>query len=327
MRRPFGALISAVLLILADAGATRAQTADSYPNRIIKFVAPFPAGGTTDIVGRVLAHRMSQSLGQNVIVENKAGASGAIGVVSVAQAPADGYTALIGASTAIVINPHVTQVSYDVSRDLRPVGLIMKAETLIVANPSKGLKSLADVVSHAKANPGKLTFGSVGIGSSAHLAMAHLQSASGIDLLHVPYKGAAPAELALVAGEVDLLVVNTVSALPHIEAGKMVPVALLSSAKSQVFPKLQAASDFVPDFVFDTWLALYVPAKTGDEIVNRLNAAMVEALKDPKLVQEFQSKGMEPSPGSPAELVAYQTSESARWGRTAASAKAKGWLN
>ena len=211
---------------------------------------------------------MSQTLGQPIIVENKAGAAGAIGAVTVAQAPADGYTALVGPSSAIVINPHVSQISYDVARDFRPVGLVMKAETLIVAHPSKGFNSLADVIGYARANPGKLTFGSFGPGSSAHLVMAHMQSVADIELLHVPYKGAAPAELALVAGEIDLLVVNTVSSLPHIEAGKMTPIALISSAQSQTFPKLAKAADFFPNFIFDTWVALYVPAKTSEAIVD-----------------------------------------------------------
>lgn len=327
MARWVNATLGVLTLVLIAAGSPAARAQETYPNRVIKFVAPFPAGGTTDIVGRLLAQRMSQSLGQPVIVENKAGAAGAIGAVTVAQAPADGYTALIGPSTAIVINPHVSQIAYDVGRDFRPVGLIMKAETLIVAHPSKGFTSLADVISYARANPGKLTFGSFSSGSSAHLVMAHLQAAAGIDLLHVPYKGAAPAEFALVAGEIDLLVVNTVSSLPHIEARKMTPIALISSAESQIFPKLARAADLLPDFVFDTWLALYVPAKTSDAVVNHLNAAMVKALREPKLVEELRAKGIEPVPGSPADLVAFQAFESDRWGRAVTSAKARGRLD
>lgn len=314
-------------LALAGAGASPAKAQHPYPERVIKFVSPFPAGGTTDIVGRLLAQRMSQSLGQPIIVENKAGAAGAIGAVTVAQAPADGYTALIGPSSAIVINPHVSQVSYDVSRDFRPVGLIMKAETLIVSHPSRGFKSLQDVIAYARKNPGKLTFGSFGPGSSAHLVMAHLQAVADIELLHVPYKGAAPAELALVAGEIDLLVVNTVSSFPHIEAGKMTPIALVSSAESRIFPKLAKSSDLFRDFVFDTWVALYVPGKTSDAIVNRLNSTMVDALKEPKLVEELRSKGIEPAPGSPADLVAFQAFESGRWANAAASARARGRLD
>lgn len=327
MTRWIKAAVGIVTLALIGAGALPAEAEDAYPNRVIKFVSPFPAGGTTDIVGRVLAQRMSRSLGQPVIVENKAGAAGAIGAVAVAQAPADGYTVLVGPSSAIAINPHVNQVAYDVSRDFRPVGLIMKAETLIVAHPSKGFTSLADVIGYARSNPGKLTFGSFGPGSSAHLVMAHLQAAAGIDILHVPYKGAAPAELALVAGEIDLLVVNTVSSLPHIEARKMTPIALVSSAQSRIFPKLAKAADRLPDFVFDTWLALYVPAKTSDAIINRLNAAMVEALSDPKLVEDLRGKGIEPAPGSPADLVAFQAYEGDRWARAVTSAKARGRLD
>lgn len=314
-------------LVLAGVGASPVKAEVSYPARVIKFVSPFPAGGTTDIVGRLLAQRMSQSLGQPIIVENKAGAAGAIGAVTVAQAPADGYTALVGPSSAIVINPHVSRISYDVDRDFRPVGLIMKAETLIVAHPSKGFNSLQDVIAYAQKNPGKLTFGSFGAGSSAHLVMAHLQAVAGIELLHVPYKGAAPAELALVAGEIDLLVVNTVSSLPHIEAGKMTPIVLVSSARSQIFPKLAKSSDSFRDFVFDTWVGLYVPAKTTDAIVNRLNAAMIDVLKEPKLVEDLRAKGIEPAPGSPADLVAFQVLESDRWANAAASARARGRLD
>lgn len=315
-----------LVLVLAHVSGSQAEAQETYPSRVIKFVAPFPAGGATDLVGRVLAQRMSQSLGQPIIVENKAGATGAIGALAVAQALADGYTAFIGPSTAVVINPHVSPVPYDMDRDFRPVGLIMKAETLIVAHPSRGFKSLADVAAYARAHPGKLTFGSFGPGSSGHLVMAHLQSVADIELLHVPYKGAAPAELALVAGEIDLLVVNTVSSLPHIEAGKMTPITLISSAKSQIFPNLAKAAELFPDFIFDTWVGLYVPAKTSETIVNRLNAAMVEVLKEPNLVADLRSRGIEPAPGSPADLVAFQAFESARWARAAASAKARGRL-
>jgi tripartite-type tricarboxylate transporter receptor subunit TctC len=327
MKLVIGVWAGILALVVAGGAATSASAQEAYPHRVIKFVSPFPAGGTTDIVGRVLAQRMSQSLGQPVIVENKAGAAGAIGAVTVAQARPDGYTALIGPSSTIAINPHVSQISYDVDRDFRPVGLIMKAETLIVAHPSKGFNSLQDVIAYARRNPGKLTFGSFGPGSSAHLVMAHLQAVAGIELLHVPYKGAAPAELALVAGEIDLLVVNTVSSLPHIEAGKMTPIALISSAASQIFPKLAKSSELFPDFIFDTWLALYVPAKTSDQIINRLNASMIEALTEPKLVQELRSKGIEPAPGSPSDLVAFQSIESERWANAAASAKAHGRLD
>lgn len=329
MTRWIAALVGALAVTCAWTATSDAQTGSSgaYPNRTIKLVAPFPAGGTTDLVARVLAHRMTQILGQATIVENKVGASGSIGVQSVALAPPDGYTVLIAPSTAVVINPHVTQVPYDIGRDFRPVGLIMKAETLIVAHPSKNLKSLADVIAYAKSHPGKLTFGSFGVGSSAHLVMAQLQATAGIEMLHVPYKGAAPAELALMAGEIDLLVVNTITAFPNIEAGRMIPLALLSSAQSRVLPKLARASDELPDFVFDTWVALYVPAKAGDEIVSRLNAAMVTALNDPVLVEDFRSKGIEPAPGSPEQLVAYQQDESRRWARATASAKAKDRLD
>jgi len=315
-----------VALVVLATTTANVQSDEVYPSRVIKMIAPFPAGGATDVAGRLLAHRMSSSLGQTVIIENRVGASGTIGVVAATQAAPDGYTLLIGGGSTAVVNPHVTKVPYDMARDLRPISLVMKAETLIVAHPSTGFKSLADVVDYAKRNPGKLLYGSAGSGSAHHLAIVYLQMKTGIDMLHVPYKGTAPSEQALVAGEVNLLVVNTVSALPQIEAGKMVPIALLSSAKSEIFPKLPPASDFLPGYVFDTWLALYVPAKTSDTIVGRLNAAAVEALTDPKLVQDFRSRGMEPAPGSPAELDAYTSSESARWAEAAAAAKAKGWL-
>jgi len=327
MTRWIAALVVVLAATSACATTSHAQAGGAYPTRAIKLVAPFPAGGTTDLVARVLAHRMTQLLGQPAIVENKAGASGSIGVQTVVLAPPDGYTALIAPSTAVVINPHVTRVPYDVERDLRPVGLIMKAETLIVAHPSKNLGSLADVIGYAKSNPGKLTFGSFGIGSSAHLVMAHLQAVAGIEMLHVPYKGAAPAELALMAGEIDILVVNSITAFPNIEAGRMIPIALLSSAQSTLLPKLARASDQLPDFVFDTWVALYAPAKTSNEIVGRLSGAMVEALNDPALIADFRAKGIEPAPGSPEELVAYQQNESRRWARATASAKAKDRLD
>lgn len=327
MRRVVRSFAAGATVLILMVVASAAWSSEVYPNRVIKMIAPFPAGGATDVAGRLLAHRMSRSLGQAVIIENRVGASGAIGVLAGAEAPPDGHTVLIGGSSTVAVNPHVTKVSYDMSRDFRSVSLVMKAETLIVAHPSTGLRSLVDVVAAARKSPGKLTFGSGGAGSAHHLAMVYLQTKTGIDMLHVPYKGAAPSEMGMIAGEIDLLVVNTVSARPHIEAGKMIPIALLSSAKSQIFPTLPAASDFLPGYVFDTWLGLYAPARTSDAVVGRLNAAAIEALADPELVESFRSKGMEPAAGSPAELQNYQAAESARWAEAATIARAKGWLD
>jgi len=303
-------------------GLAFARSGARFPTGRITLVTPMAAGGSTDYAARLLARDLTQALGVPAVVDNKAGASGAIGAVFVARAEADGHTLLVAPSTVAVVNPLISDVSYDMNNDFRPIGLLAKVENVLVASKRSGIQSIEDVIRLAKAQPGKLTFGSNGEGSALHLAGEFLAQLAGVDLLHVPYRGASPAELALIAGEIDLLVTNTVSVAPHIKAGSIVPVAVLSSAPSQQFPDLPTGSQTLPGFVVDTWVAIYAPKDTSDAVVTKLNGMLNEFLTNPEYAKDMISRGFEPAPGTPQEALQFQQAEAIKWTKVVSSVKA-----
>jgi len=304
-----------------------AQGKDAYPSKPITLVVPSEAGAATDITGRGLAQHLSKSLGKQVIVDNKPGASGAIGATSVARSAPDGYTLLVGPGTVMVVNPMVSKTQYDATRDFRAIGTLVGAELVFVTSPATGFKTLGDVIHYAKKNPGKLNYASTGSGSSFHLATELLQDAAGIDMLHVPYKGGASTETALISGDIGFMLANTAYALPHIRSGRMVPLAIASPGKSSELPNVPSASETVPGYDANTWVGLYAPAGTSDEVIAKLNAATNAYLRDPKEVASMRAKGLEPLPGSPADAARFQSQEQAKWGRVVSLVRAKGRLN
>ncbi len=304
------------------AGGLMAQQSGDFPTGPITMVAPMAAGGSTDYAARLFARKLSDALGKPALVENKPGASGAIGAVFVARAPADGHTLLVAPSTVAVVNPLVTSVPYDINRDFRPIGMLARVETVLVASKRSGFASIADMVRHAKANPGKLTYGSNGQGSALHLAGEFLAQLAGVELLHVPYKGASLAETALLAGEIDLLVTNTVSVIQHVRAQTVVPLALLSSSPSQQLPQLQRGSQALPGYVVDTWVAVYAPKGTSETAVSKLNRALNTFLSDRENAAEMVSRGLEPAPGSPEDAQRFVDAETAKWTKVVTSMKA-----
>lgn len=319
-----GALLLASTLAPTIASA---QNKEAFPSKPFSVVVPMSPGGATDVVARIFAQQLSQSLGQPAIVENRAGATGSIGALQVARAAADGHTLLVGPSSVMVVNPLVTKSQYNASRDFRPIGLLARAETVIVTNRATGFKTLDDVIQYAKTNPGKLAYGSNGQGGAFHLAGEFLQLAAGIDLLHVPYKGAAPAEAGLIGGETGLMITNTVSVLPHIRTGRLVALAVASPGRSRELPNVPPASETVPGYVVDTWVGLYAPAATTDAVIARLNAATNAFLRRPENAEAMRSRGLEPVPGSPDDAQRFQNQETAMWEKVVAAAKAKGRLD
>lgn len=305
----------------------QAQAATPFPSRPITVVVPMAPGGSTDYIARSVAQELTKALGQSAIVDNKAGATGAIGAQFVARAAADGHTLLLAPSSVVVMNPLVSKVSYDPTKDLKPVGRICVVESIIVARRGAGFTSLRDMIQYAKANPGKLTYGSNGAGSAFHLAGELLQQMGDFKMLHVPYKGASQAEAGLLSNEIDVLVTNTVSAMPHIRSGRITPLAVAGSlGRSRELPDLPQAQDTVPGYIADTWAALYAPAGTPDGVVNQLSAALNTYLRDPQNVKAMRDRGMEPTPGSPAELVRYQAEELAKWSKVTTALRAAGRL-
>jgi tripartite-type tricarboxylate transporter receptor subunit TctC len=327
VRRALLQLGAALVTASMMAPLASAQGTTAFPSKPISVVVPMSPGGATDVVARIFAQQLSQALGQPALVENKPGATGAIGATHVARAAADGHTLLVGPSSVMVVNPLVTKAPYDVARDFRPVGLLARAETIIVTNPASGFKTLNDVIQYAKKNPGKLAFGSNGQGGAFHLAGEFLQLAAGIELLHVPYKGAAPAETALMSGEIGLMVTNTVSVLPHIRSGRLVPLAIASPGRSRELPNVPHASDTVPGYVVDTWVGLYAPAGTSDAAITRLSGVTNAFLRAPENIEAMRARGLEPVPGTPEDAVKFQNQEMAMWTRVVTEAKAKGRLD
>lgn len=315
-------------MALAGMGSTSwAQPTAPFPSRPISIVVPMAPGGSTDYIARTVGQEMTKALGQSAVVENKVGATGAIGTQFVARSAPDGHTLLVAPSSVVVMNPLVSKVPYDPVKDLKPVGRMCIVEVIIAASKKTGFKSLADLVNFAKANPEKLSFGSNGIGSAFHLAGEFLQQLGGFKMLHVPYKGASLAEAALLANEIDVLVTNTVSVAPYVKAGRITALAVAGSlGRSRELPDLPHAQDTIKGYVVDTWAALYAPSGTSDTVVNQLNGVLNGYLRDPKNAEAMRDRGMEPTPGTPADLVRYQAEELAKWTKVTNVLRAAGRL-
>lgn len=324
-RREFG---TRTFGLVAMALSTRSYgaPADGFPSKPISLVVPASPGGTTDIVARAFAQQVHKSLRQPGVVENKTGATGAIGAQYVARAAADGHTLLIGPSSVMAVNPLVQNVPYSTSNDFSIVGLLAKAETVIVANPAKGFRNLHDVIRYAKQHPGKLTFGSIGTGGISHVAMEYLQISAGIQMLHVPYKGLVQSETALLSNEIDILLTNTSAIEPHIRAGKVVPLAITSKLPWSGLRGVPHASEAVPGYVVETWFGVYVPSGTADARIGVLNATLNEFLRDPASIEMMRKHGLAGAPGTPAEALQFQSSEIERWKPVIATTKAAGRL-
>jgi len=302
----------ALALLLGIVPAMPAQTVQSQPLRML---VPFPPGGTTDIIARAVSHEMAKDLGHPVIVENRPGAAGLIGTAEAARAPADGNTLLIGGTTTLVTAPLMNPAAkYDPLRDLRPVSLLAMADNLIVVNADLPVRSLHELVAYAKANPGKLSFASPGQGSLLHLAGELLRTTTGIQMTHVPYKGAAAAEADLVGGHVSMMVTNMGSVLPHVRSGKVRALAIASPGRSSELPEVPTTEEAgLPGYEVVVWGAVFVPAKTPPAAVARLNAAIVRATQSTALRDMFARQGMRAASSTPEEMTRILRADIRRW--------------
>lgn len=303
--------IAVACVLLASSFAATAQTYPAKPIRVIVGQAP---GGATDIVSRALAQKLTDQMGQSVVIDNRSGAAGSIGSAIAASANPDGYTALIISST-YTINPSLYQkLPFDPVRDLKPVTQIASSPFLLLVHPSLPVKTTRELIALAKTR--NLTFGSGGIGSSGHLAAELLASMAGITLTHVPYKGAGPALIDTLAGQVNMLLSSIVSGMPYAKSGRLRALAITTKSRSNAMPDLPTvAESALPGYEFSSWYGLMVPARTPQPIVMRLHAETVKALKAPDLQQKLASEGCEPVGGTPAELEAYIKTEMARWAK------------
>ncbi len=307
MMRLLTCLVAAVLACSAFA--------QSYPSRPVRMVVPYGPGGPTDIVGRILAQKMSESLGQPVIVENRIGAGGTVGTDAVARSPADGYTLMFSASGAMVITPHLNpKLPYDPFRDFAPVALGVTSPMVLVVGPSSAVRSVQDLIGQARTKPGKLNYSTAGVGTPPHLAAELLRASAGIDIVHVPYRGAPQSEAAVMSGEVEFMF-DQPTAMSLVRAGKLRALAVSSSKRSSLAPELPTVAEAgLGGFEVIAWYGLLVPAKTPEEIVTRLNAELMRALGQKEVADRLQALGFEPpAPHSAAEFLAFMRKESAKW--------------
>ncbi|MGY8524767.1 Bug family tripartite tricarboxylate transporter substrate binding protein [Paracidovorax citrulli] len=291
-------------MLLAVAANVQAQTNDKWPTRPVRMVVPFPAGGGTDSVARFLSERMATELNTSVVIENRPGAGGIIGAQNAVSAPPDGYTVFIGSNSTLVTNRYLyAKLPYDPD-NLAPVGLIGVQPLVVVVNNALPVKTLAELVAYAKANPGKLNYASFGAGTTSHLAGELFKQAAGIDMVHVPFKGAAEAIPALLGGSVSVYFDTIVSSLPHIKAGKMRALAVTTSGRSAVLPDLQTiAEQGYPNYEMFPWYGLTVHKSTPKDVQAKLAAALAKSLADPDLRKRLTETGTEVKYADTAEFT------------------------
>jgi len=310
MRVVVPALILAALLAVASPLAT----AQAYPNRAIHIIAPFPAGGGYDFLSRLVGSEMTKTFGQPVIVENKAGANGNIGTDAAAKSAPDGYTLLMGGNSPLSLNVGLyPKLPYDPVRDFEPIARVATQPNLFAANPKVPVKSVAELVQYAKANPGKLTYASNGNGSPQHLAAEQLKRMAGIDMVHVPYKGAAPTAAALLAGEVSVAFNIILLPLPHVQSGKLTGLAVASSKRSPLAPGIPTMAELGYPIDIDTWYGLVAPAGTSKDIVAKLNTETLRILSLSDLREKTRSQGIELGGSTPEEFSAFLKADIAKW--------------
>jgi len=307
------ALLATAAFYLALTGTVHAE--DAWPARPIKLVVPFAAGGTSDVLARALAEKLQGVLKQTVIVDNKAGAGGVIGADSVAKAPADGYTILLGTIASHAINPALQpKMPYDALKDFAPVDLLGSISNVLLVGAGQPYKTVKDLAAAAKAKPGSVAFASAGQGSSQHMSGELFKQLAGAELTHIPYKGSAPAIQDVIGGQVPMSFETVTVALPHIQSGKVRALAVTSAKRSPALPDtptLQEAG--VKGFDVASWQAIYAPAGTPPAIVQRLNAEIEKIVAMPDVKAKFETLGLQHTPNTPAEFAAFNKAEVAKW--------------
>ena len=285
--------------------------AQDFPTKPIRLLVPAAPGGGADFLARIIATRLGESLGQSVVVDNRAGASGTIAAGATAKAEPDGYTVLLGQSTSMVIAPQlIPKLSYDTLRELSPVTLVAEVPNVLVVHPSVPVSNVAELIALAKAKPNSLNFASAGNGAPSHLAGEMFKTSTGTTLTHVPYKGAGPAVNALIASEVQLMFAPIVAVLPHVKSGRLKALAVTSAARSKAAPELPTlAESGLSGYEISSWFGLFVPAGTPAPVIDRLYRETVAVLKSADVIERFSKEGAEPIGNSPANFQKYVRSE------------------
>ncbi|MBT9550710.1 MAG: tripartite tricarboxylate transporter substrate binding protein [Hydrogenophaga sp.] len=316
--------LTALALALGSLAPFAAQAQD-YPSRNVSIVVPFGAGGGVDITARLLAEKLRTTLGGTVIVENKAGGSGMIGAQAVVKAAPDGHTLLLGSAGETAINPFVYKgrMQYDPAKDLVPVTLVVRVPNVLVVANQLPVKNVEELVAHAKKNPGKLSYSTSGVGNPQHLNGELLEELAGLHMVHIPYRGAAGQLVDVTAGLVDMTFVSYTAAKAFIQAGKVRALAVTSATRAPYAPDLPAIAEYKPlaKYQLENWFGLFAPAGTPDAVVQKLNAAVTAALKDPELAKKLREQGGEPTPMSPQQFKDFIKKESAQFERIVTTAR------
>ena len=309
MRTPAAILLGALAVIAT------AHAAEPYPARPVRFIVPFPPGGGNDIVGRIVAVKLAEGLGQQVVVDNRGGAGGTIGTDITAKAPPDGYTMLVNNISLAVNQTLFKKLPYDTLKDLAPISLLGRQPNIVVVTPSLAAKSVRDLLELAR-KPGAVIYGSGGNGTASHLATEMLKLMTKTDMTHVPYKGLGPALTDLMGGRIHVIISTMASALPQVKSGKLRPLAVTTASRSSFFPELPTMNEAgVKGYEFSTWYGLLVPAGTPKAIVDRLHAETQKALATQLVKEQFTAQGLEAGGSTPQEFGAYLKSEVAKWGK------------
>jgi tripartite-type tricarboxylate transporter receptor subunit TctC len=303
----------AAALALSAATAAHAQ---AWPNRSVNLTTPLAAGSASDVALRIVAEKLATSFGQSFLIENQTGASGSIGAEKVARATPDGYT-LCGCNNAILgVLPHVRKVPYDPAKSFVPVGMVAVLPTALVVHPDLPVKNVGELIAYVKANPGKVSYATGGQGSAQHIAMAMLEAATGMKMLHVPYKGASPAAVGVAGGEVQVMFNAIGTVMPMVKAGKLRAIAVAGAQRTPVMPELATvAEQGVAGYDYASWIGIVAPAGTPDEVVGRLSSELAKALRSPDVVKKLADNGIDPMAMTPAQMRDYMAADYQRMAR------------
>ena len=311
-------MFAAGALLAAVAGA------QSYPVRPVRVIVNFPPGAGVDIATRIVTAKLGEALGQQFVIDNRAGAAGNIGVELAARAAPDGYTLLSGTAAIAISQTIFSKISYDLNRDFAPVAMIASAPFVLAVHPALPAKTLQEVIALAKARPGQLTYATPGTGSSPHLAFELFKMQAGIDVLHVPYKGMVPAVTDVIGGSVSMTLGNTLTVMPNVRNGRLRGIAITTAKRSAIAPELPTFSEAgLPGFQSGTWYAILAPAKTPRDIVAKLNSAIIKIVHEPDVSAKLLAQGAEPLNATPEQMREFLSAEIAKWGKVAKASGAK----
>jgi len=305
------------VVLAAILGLPLVAFSQAYPSKPVRVIVTFPPGSTPDIVGRALASRLQVAMGQPFVVENRSGAGGNVGADAVAKAAPDGYTLLVSTNGVFAINKALYKaMPFDPDKDLAPLSLLATAPQMLVVHPSLGLKNFKDFIEHAKRNPGKLSYGSVGSGSASHLTMELLKNDAGVDLVHVPYKGFPPAVTDLLSGNIHTMFAIVPGVLPHVKAGKMAPLAVTALKRSSLAPDVPSVAELgLPQLESLAWIGLGAPAGLPPDVVDRITGETMRSMRLPEVRELLGRQGFDVVAGSPQEFSRWIQAESAKWTR------------